>query len=177
MKKVLLLLAFCFSFNMIFAQENLNVFDIARNGSVEEAMEVLKTNSEAFNVKNSEGFSPLILACYRGNTEVVELLIENGSDVNDSSSMGTALMAAAVKGNLEIVQMLLDKKASVNVADANGTTALIYAAMFKKHEVVALLIRAKANFDFKDNTGNSAIEYALLADDDKLIEILKTKWP
>jgi len=173
MRKKYFLLAFCFSLNICFAQKD--VFDIARNGTVEEAKELLKVDSESFNVKNSDGFSPLILACYRGNNKVANFLIENGSDINDNSNMGTALMAAVVKGNSEIVKLLLDKKANVNIADANGSTALIYAAMFKKYDIVGLLIKANAHPDFKDNRGNSAVDYAILADDDKLIEILKTK--
>ncbi len=47
--------------------------------------------------------------------------------------------------------------------------------MFKNHEVAKLLIKAKANYETKDNRGNSAIDYAILADDDQLIQILKTK--
>ncbi len=173
MKKKYFILVLCFSLNMIFAQTD--VFDIARKGTVEEAMKVLETNSESFNVKNSAGFSPLILACYLGNTEVAKFLIEKGSDINDKSNMGTALMAAVVKGNSGIVKLLLDKKANVNIADANGTTALIYAAMFKKNDIVGLLIKANADLDCKDSQGNSAVDYAILADDDELIEILKTK--
>lgn len=175
MIKKYFLLAFCFSLNVIFSQEKPDVFDIARSGTIAQAMEMYKTNQESFNVVNQEGYSPLILACYRGNTEVAKFLIEKGVAINDSSNMGTALMAAVVKGNSEIVKLLLDKKANVNVTDANGTTALIYAAMFKNHDIAGQLIKANALPDFKDSRGNSAIDYAILANDDKLIEILKTK--
>ena len=82
---------------------------------------------------------------------------------------------AVVKNNLEIVNLLIDKNVNVELKDGNGTTALIYASMFKNHEVAKLLIKAKANYETKDNRGNSAIDYAILADDDQLIQILKTK--
>ncbi|MBC7440175.1 MAG: ankyrin repeat domain-containing protein, partial [Flavobacterium sp.] len=53
--------------------------------------------------------------------------------------------------------------------------ALIYATMFKNIEIVTLLIKKNANPYLKDNRGNSALDYAILADNDKLIETLKTK--
>jgi len=176
MRKIIhFVLLFFLSYSSCFAQEKLDVFDIARKGTVEEVKEVLKTNPNAFKTVNMDGFSPLTLACYKGNNEVAKLLIENGCDINQKSSMGTPLMAAVVKGNVEIVSLLLKKNAEVNITDNNGTTALLYATMFKNREIVSLLIKANANPDLKDNRGNSALDYAILANDDKLIEILKTK--
>jgi hypothetical protein len=162
-------------FNPLYSQAIKNVFDIARTGTVADAKEVIKTNPRAFDALNEQGYSSLILACYSGNKEVAGWLIENGSDVNGKSNMGTPIMAAVVKGNNEIVKMLLEKKADVNLTDNNGTNALIYATMFKHYEIAILLVKANANPEFKDNNGNSALDYAILADDDKLIEILKTK--
>ncbi len=158
-----------------FSQEAKTIFDVARSGTLNEASELFKKNPKIVNSINEAGYSPLILACYRGNTEVAKFLIKNGADLNYNNEMGTPLMAAVVKNNLEIVNLLIDKNVNVELKDGNGTTALIYASMFKNHEVAKLLIKAKANYETKDNRGNSAIDYAILADDDQLIQILKTK--
>jgi uncharacterized protein len=165
----------CLLFSLSFSQENLNVFDIGRKGTVKQAKEILKNNIKAFNVINDEGYSPLVLACYRGNNEVAKFLIQNGSDINGNSKMGTPLMACIVKGNNEIAKLLIENKADVNSTDANGTTALIYATNFKNYEIVSLLIKADADYNKEDNRGNSALEYAILLNDDKLIETLKNK--
>ena len=175
MKQFFLILSFFTLSNLSFSQEKLDVFDVARKGTLAEAKAHVKQNPKAFNVVNQEGFSPLILACYRNNIEVAKYIIENGGDINGSSNMGTPLMAAIVKGNNEIAKFLIEKNADVNLADANGTTALIYATMFKNIEIVALLMKKNANVNLKDNRGNSALDYAILADNDKLIETLKTK--
>ena len=167
---ILLIFGFC-----AFGQESVNIFDVARSGSVSDATSLFKKNPKIVNAINDAGYSPLILACYRGNTKVAEFLINNGADLNYNNSMGTALMAAVVKNNVEIANLLLDKNVDVEQTDANGTTALIYASMFKNYEITQLLIKAKANYNNKDNRGNSALDYAILADDDKLIQILKTK--
>ena len=173
--KYLFLIIFVFLNNFSFSQEKMNVFDVARKGTVEQVNELLKTNSKAFNILNDEGYSPLILACYRGNNEVAKLLIATGSDLNSTSKMGTPLMACIVKGNNEIAKLLIEKKATINTADENGTTALIYATNFKNYEIVSLLIKAGADYNTEDNRGNSALEYAILLNDDKLIETLKNK--
>ena len=175
MKNVLYLLITVFFIHFSYAQKNLNVFDIARKGTLEQAKQMQKLNPKAFFVTNDDGYSPLVLASYRGNNEVAKFLIEIGSDLNGNSKMGTPLMAAIFKGNNEIAKILIDKKADVTIADANETTALIYATNFKNYEIVHLLILAGADYNKKDSKGSSALDYAIVMDDDKLIETLKNK--
>ncbi len=55
MKKVTYNILFCFIISLSYSQENLNVFDIARKGTVNQAKEILKTNPKAFNNVNEEG--------------------------------------------------------------------------------------------------------------------------
>jgi uncharacterized protein len=150
-----------------------DIFEIARKGTVEELKTVLKSNPTAINSVNSDGYSLLILATYRGNNQVARFLIENGADINGSSNYGSPLMAAVVKGNDEVVKLLLEHKADTSIADPSGNTALIYATIFKKYEIAEMLIKAKANIDIKDIRGNSAVDYAKIANDEKLIQLFK----
>lgn len=172
MKKTLIFL-FILSITSGFSQEKLNVFDIARKGTVEQVKEVLKTNSNAFKVVNDEGFSPLVLACYRGNNEVAKLLIETGSDINGNSKMGTPLMACIVKGNNEITKLLIEKKANVNNTDDNGTSALIYAVQFNNEIALKLLLENNADKTHKDKEGKTAFEHAVFAGNENIINLLK----
>lgn len=169
---IAVILPFCANSQSVDAK---NIFDVARSGTSLEAKTLFQNNPKVVNEINGAGYSPLILACYRGNTEVAAYLINNGADLNYNNEMGTPLLAAVVKNNVAIVKLLLEKNANIEAKDANGTTALIYAAMFKNHEICQLLIQAKANYGTKDNRGNSALDYAILADDDQLIQILKTQ--
>jgi ankyrin repeat protein len=173
MKQTLFALLFFFTITSIHSQDQFDVFDIARKGTIKEVQEQLKLNPNAFKTINREGFSPLLLACYRGNSEVARLLIETGCDINQKSAMGTPLMAAVVKGNTTIVQFLLLKNADVNITDENGTTALMYAAMFKNKELVILLLEGNADKKLIDNKGKSAFEYAVFAGNEEIINLLK----
>jgi uncharacterized protein len=159
--------------NVGLSQSKEDVFDIARNGTVEQVKEIVKVNPNAFNAVNEEGYSPLILACYRGNNEVAKLLIELNSDINGNSKMGTPLMAAIVKGNNEMATLLLEKKADVNIFDENGTTALIYAVMFQNKKLVALLLENKADKTHKDKKEKTPFEYAVFSGNQEIINLLK----
>lgn len=173
MKQTLFSLLLLLAINSIYSQDHLDVFDIARRGTVDDVRQLLKSDPNGFKTINKEGFSPLLLACYRGNVEVAKLLIETGCDINQKSSMGTPLMAAVVKGNNSITQFLLLKNANVNLTDENGTTALMYAAMFKNKEIVILLLQKNADKKLLDNKGKSAFEYAVFTGNEEIINLLK----
>jgi ankyrin repeat protein len=176
MRKIIyLFLLFFLSFSSCFAQENLDVFDIARKGTVEQAKGKVKENPNSFNVVNEEGYSPFLLACYRSNNEVAKYLMNIGCDVNSKSKFGTPLMACIVKSNNEIAKVLIFKKVDLDFADLSGMTALIYAINFKNYEIVSALVKAGVNTDYKDGKGKTALDYAILMDDDLLIELLKNK--
>lgn len=165
------LMVVLFFFQIGFAQ--LDIFDVARKGTVAEVEEIMKKNPDTINSLNEQGYSPLILACYRGNIDVAKFLIKEVKNINGDSSMGTSLMAAVVKGNIEIVQILLDNKANPNLADANGTTALIYAVQFNNSAIVKLLLDYKADKSKIDNKGKTAFEYAAFSNNDEIINLFK----
>lgn len=154
-------------------QQVMDVFEVARKGTVSQAEAIVKANPKAFNVINENGFSPLILACYRGNNEVAKFIITQGADINAKSDMGSALMACIVKGNNEIAQFLIANKADLNLVDNQGTTALMYAVQFKNTAIMKLLLANNANKDLKDNKGKTAFEYAVFSNDEAIINLLK----
>lgn len=170
MKRIYFLLFFI-SFSVTYSQSN--IFDACRKGTVNDVASIYKNNPNSINQVNEAGYIPLILACYHGNEEVVEFLVDKVDDINGSSDYGTPLMAAVVKGNFNIVEMLLNKKADTYIADVNGTTALHYAILFNKPEIVKLLVKAGAKSDIKDGRGQSAMDYAVLKNDEQLLKLLK----
>ncbi|MCC1483571.1 ankyrin repeat domain-containing protein [Winogradskyella immobilis] len=156
--------------NRLFAQD---VFDVARKGTAEELQQIYKTSPDKINAINDAGFTPLILAAYHGNTSVVKMLVSRVSNINETSSAGTALMAATVKQDKDIVELLLKHKANPNIADSNGSTALLYATIFKANDIATLLLKFNADIVHKDSRGFSAMDYAKQTKNETLINILK----
>lgn len=174
MKKILFILSFILSFTLMSAQEKAkSIFDIARSGTVAEVKELMKQNPDIINQTNENGFSPLILACYRGNNAVAEFLIDNVKDLNYGSTQGSALTAAVFKSNKLLTQKLLKKGADPNLADSNGVTSLIYAVQLQDKELVELLLQNKAKKEIVDKQGKTAFEYALFAKNQEIINLLK----
>ena len=171
MKQVYFILLFI-SFSTLYAQKN--IFDICRNGSIEEITILYNENPDIINKRNESGYSPLIIACYHGNETIVAFLVNLVNDINGSSDYGTPLMAAVVKGNINIVKLLLEKNADTNITDANGTNALHYATIFKLEDIAKLLVNAGAKIDIKDQHGKSPLDYAILNKNEEIIKILKS---
>ncbi|KAK6976675.1 hypothetical protein BgiMline_023113, partial [Biomphalaria glabrata] len=64
------------------------------------------------------GWTPLMWACYKGNTNVVIELLDRGANPNVKADHNmTCLSWAAGRGHTEIVKLLLDKGAKVNMPD------------------------------------------------------------
>ena len=170
----LILLLTVFLSSLVFAQEKAkSIFDIARNGTVTEVQELMKQNPDVINQTNENGFSPLILACYRGNVEVAQFLIDHVKDVNYKSDEGTALSGLSVKYNKDLVERLLKKNADPNIADTTGYTPLFWAVKFGNKELVELLLKYKADKTKKDSMGMTPFEYALKTDKKDIINLLK----
>ena len=172
MKNRFLIIFFILSAFVVNAQ-NKDVFDIARKGTVQEMKDLVKLKPDTINAVNSMGYTPLILACYRGNVEVAKFLMENAKDINYNSSMGTALMSVVYKGDLKMTQELIEHQADINKADAVGTTPLIFATKLGNVEMIKLLLKYKANKALKDNEGKTAFEYAVFSKNQELINQLK----
>ncbi|MDR6369651.1 ankyrin repeat protein [Chryseobacterium bernardetii] len=160
--------------SVLSAQEKAkSIFDIARSGTVPEVQELMKQNPDVINQINENGFSPLILACYRGNTAVADFLIDNVKDVNYKSREGTALAGLAIKYNKDLVEHLLKKKSDPDIADSTGYTPLFWAVKAGNKDLVEQLLKYKADKTKKDSMGMTPFEYALQTNNKEIINLLK----
>eukprot|EP00736_Rhodelphis_marinus_P014024 Rmarinus@m.7942 len=80
-------------------------------GNIEEVGSLIAAGEDV-NVQNDNGLTPLMVACIRGQPQVIEMLVRKGNaDTTKSDSIGrTALHYAAevdLENQLEIVQLLL----------------------------------------------------------------------
>ncbi|MEN9322320.1 MAG: hypothetical protein RIT03_1939 [Bacteroidota bacterium] len=154
-----LCLIFCASWTIVSAQER-SVFDIARNGTLQEIEALYQKNPSAIENIDERGSTPLLLACYRNNEAVALYLLNHTKNINQNSGMGTALMAAVMANNSTIVAQFIAKKADLDQVDKGGKSALIYAAFFNRNPIVKLLVDAGANKNLKDVDSRTALDYA-----------------
>ena len=108
-----------------------------------------------------EKWTPLMIAAWRDEIDIVRLLLSQGEDVNVRSEDGhTALSRASWKGHLNIVDVLLQAGAEINVSDDANTSPFILAAKYGHKEVVLRLIQKYINqygaISFFDRALNTA---------------------
>src|SRR5712692_2875152 len=82
-------------------------FDAARAGRVDLLEGLIKAGMNP-NEHDPRGFTPLILAAFKGDSKVADRLLTEHCDVNAANNVGqTALMMAALFGRTEIVRLLI----------------------------------------------------------------------
>jgi ankyrin repeat protein len=86
-----------------------------------------------------EKSTPLCVAIYKGEIDLVKKLIEYGANVNEKSNGLTPLMMAARYNRVEIIKLLLAHGAHLKEKNENGITALKYAELSNAKEAVAFL--------------------------------------
>lgn len=95
------------------------------------------------------------------NTELVQLYIDAGADVNAGRKFGWNLLINAVgKGSVQTVQLLIKAGADVNAADSNGATPIMAAVMRNQPEMVRVLIAAGGKIE---NTKIDLLKTSLVA--------------
>jgi hypothetical protein len=98
------------------------------------------------------GCTPLHYAVYRGNLDIVAMLLEEWADVNATDVNGwTCLHWATFEAREDCVAFLLAHKADVNAKDRDGMTALHWAAYRGHTAVVNLLLEHGAFVDARTN--------------------------
>ncbi|MEW6734660.1 MAG: ankyrin repeat domain-containing protein [Acidobacteriota bacterium] len=116
---------------------------------VERALSGKAANTSRENQTSENCQTVLMTAAFRGNLDVVRMLLTKGAEVNSRTDQGkTALMFAAsckfsLKARVDTVKALLTAGARVADKDNNGKTALDYALEAEHTDIVGLLQLSK----------------------------------
>ncbi|MCX6906758.1 MAG: ankyrin repeat domain-containing protein [Verrucomicrobia bacterium] len=138
-----------------------DIHDVARGGDVWKAKQLLAENPDQINSTTQEGRTALHIAVYRGQLNMVELLLAHKADIGAKDSYGrTPLHEAIVSGSKEVVGMLLAHKANVNAKDKEGGTPVHWAVGRGNTALVKLLLAYKPDLNARDNKGRTALDIA-----------------
>lgn len=124
-------------------------------------------------VYDEDGETPLHIACYTGNAEIVRFLIEAAADTEKKDSYGRApLNRACYDGFEDIAKVLLESGCDVDTAGPGHRTALNVAARKGYVGIVKLLIERGANLDAPDNQALTPLHAAASCGDVEISEML-----
>jgi ankyrin repeat protein len=109
-----------------------------------------------------KNWSPLMIAVWRGQDDVVSVLLRKGAGTSEVDKEGhTPLTRAAMQGHDSIIKQLISAGADVNTVAAEGKTALMWAAIHGQDSAIKVLLNSGARINTLDQKGRSALRLAL----------------
>lgn len=117
------------------------IFNTIAQGDLSEFKNILAQHKGSVDFFDENGMTALQHASYKGNKEMVQLLLDRGADVNSGKHEYnyTALHFGALSGNSEVCKLLLDAGAKPMATNSVGRTASQMAAFVGNHHTVATI--------------------------------------
>jgi len=108
------------------------------------------------------GMTSLHDASKEGNVEVVQLLLDQGTDVNERSGhrQASALYVASFQGKLEVAKLLIKYGADVNCRDKEGFTPLLVASNHGHQDIAEFLLDYGADVNAQEQDLRSPLHFA-----------------
>ncbi len=107
--------------------------------------------------------TPLHSSVLQGRTEVVQILVAHGADINSRGGYEmTALHVALTNGHLDTTKWLLDHGADVTAQTLFGATPLHLAAFSGQPEVARILLEHNAQANARSHRGRTPLHHALM---------------
>lgn len=112
---------------------------------------------------DKQSLTTLHRAVEAGDTNLIQLLLDLGVDVEEKTPYGeTSLIMAARMGNLRVEKVLLDRNADIGARDNVGGSALQSAVVNRHLDMVLLLLDRGANIETKNYAGLPVLHLAII---------------
>jgi len=130
-------------FPKIVSNEQEDLWDACISGNFKKAKKAMGKGADinALDTRKSKsGRRPLNWAAFYGYTEIVQLLLDNGADINAQNKTGYTPLHHAVENNQkDVVMLLLAAKADASIVNKRGKKPIDTALMNKNNTIVKLL--------------------------------------
>lgn len=135
------------------------LLNAAEKGHLKTVQALLKKGHK-IDSTDSQGTTPLMLACLYGHKNLVEELLRRGADVKRLGDFGGALShAVGVDGKLEIVKRLLAAGADVNERSLieNNETPIFCACRVGRPDLAKILLEVGADVNIENDWGDTPL--------------------
>jgi len=132
------------------------------------------SQKSSINHRNKKGLTPLLIACERGNVEIIKKLVKAGAQFLPDSKGASPLSVASFCGQIEVVKVLLELEPSLlNLTDEeSGNTPLWHAARTGNFKMVQLLLESGADPRIANHDGLTPLQVAKKYNKSRVEDIL-----
>lgn len=132
--------------------------------------------------RQKRGRPPMLIATSHGDSDMLELLISYGGNVNvidKQSNLSSCLHVTACQGNIDKAQLLLSYGAHLNATNHYGDTPLMTATLMNQPDMVQFLLDYGADHRLVNDQDRTALDMARSAlnlrvgDKENVLKIIK----
>ena len=146
------------------------LFFAIQQGHYDTAEQLISANA-AKDIVDVNGNNLLMSAAESSNLKLIQLMLNQGLDVNAENNNGETAFHYALN-NDDAVKLLLEAGADINKADKQGYTPLMKAVSLCRPEVVKLLLNSKADTAHKSTNGDPIIALAAESGNAEIVQML-----
>ncbi len=121
----------------------------------------IRTEPAQINHTNSEGFTPLMVACIIGNEHYVQSLLSNGARADLQNKHGWSALMYACTNSLNNALLLLKHGCNTDLQNMHGCTALMLSVKYTIESITRLLLTFNIDVDKENNYDVTALTLAL----------------
>ena len=155
------------------AGSNPNIADYENNTSLHAAVfggcskkiiKALIDHGAYVNCTNKLKRTGLMLSCWKGNVNTVNVLLEAGAYPNIADvDRNTCLQRLVIHAcSIEVLQTIIDHGALVNATNKKGCTALMMACQKGNADGIILLLKSRADLNIADADGHTCLQCLVL---------------
>jgi ankyrin repeat protein len=139
---------------------------LRNNWKDKDVVRLLVSKGADVNANPNSSPTPLYFALLNNNTDIAQLLIANGADINMPckfrGDIETPLQLALQISSKDMVKLMLAKGGDVNAKDEFGDTMLHRVVRRKNKDMVQLLLAKGADVNAKNQSGLTPLHSAVL---------------
>ncbi|KAJ6072623.1 hypothetical protein N7467_010708 [Penicillium canescens] len=149
----------------------------ATGGHLETCRILLQSNRTNPNRESLDGETPVLLAAYSRNTEVLKVLIDHGANPDSGDDCSeNALSVAAWNGDIEMMRVLLDNGADINhqsePSESEDGTPLLNACCSGNLNAVLFLLERGGDPNLQNQFGSTILSAASENGNEELVKVL-----
>ncbi|XP_067652901.1 ankyrin repeat domain-containing protein 50-like [Haliotis asinina] len=143
-------------------------------GNLETVKLILSQDVIDINSRGNGSRTPVMDAAWKGDRNMVKLLLDRGANVSLVDETGdNVLHFACIGGNLETVKLILSQDViDINSRGNGSRTPVMDAAWKGDRNMVKLLLDRGANVSLVDETGDNVLHFACIGGDLKTVKLI-----